>query len=152
MRVAARIDAVRSMVIPTCGLVLPAGSRPGHRKMAGTRMPPSQAVSLRWNRGAFRDSHSPPLSLVKITSVFRARLRASIAAMIWPTPSSARSSMAAYSFRVGAGTSLGLWNLLLFGDFEYRSGGWNGQWAALYATSRKNGRAAWVWMNATAAR
>ena len=67
---AARIDAVRSIVIPTCGDVVPARMRPGHRISSGTRIPPSHSVDLRWKSGALRDSHSPPLSLVKITSVF----------------------------------------------------------------------------------
>ena len=34
-------------------------------------MPPSQTVSLRLKSGSFRDSHSPPLSLMKMTSVLR---------------------------------------------------------------------------------
>ena len=34
-------------------------------------MPPSQIVVFRWKSGALRDNHSPPLSLVKITSVLR---------------------------------------------------------------------------------
>jgi hypothetical protein len=51
-------------MMPTCADVLPAGIRPGHWKIAGTRMPPSQTVFLRWNSGALRDSHSPPLSCV----------------------------------------------------------------------------------------
>ena len=43
---------------------------PGQRRIAGTRMPPSHTVPLWWKSGVLRDSHSPPLSLVKITIVF----------------------------------------------------------------------------------
>jgi hypothetical protein len=45
--VAARIDAVKSMVMPTCAEMVPAAIRPGHRISAGTRMPPSHAENLR---------------------------------------------------------------------------------------------------------
>jgi hypothetical protein len=45
--VAARIDALRSIVIATCAEILPFGSRPGQRRISGTRMPPSQSVPLR---------------------------------------------------------------------------------------------------------
>ena len=44
--VAARIDAVRSIVMPTWRDTLPAGILPGHRTIAGTRMPPSQTDPL----------------------------------------------------------------------------------------------------------
>src|SRR6266853_719498 len=88
------VDAVRSMVIPTCFDTTPAGSWAGHRISAGTRMPPSQSVDLRWNRGALCDSNSPPLSLVKTTNVLRASCRRSSSVRISPTPVSARSTIA----------------------------------------------------------
>ena len=53
-------------MIPTWSETLPAGIRPGQRTIAGTRMPPSNTVHLRPNNGALLDSHSPPLSFVKI--------------------------------------------------------------------------------------
>ena len=54
--VAARIDAVRSIVMPTWRETRPAGIRPGQRTIAGTRMPPSHRVPFRWKNGALRDS------------------------------------------------------------------------------------------------
>ena len=61
--------------MPTCREIVPAASRPGQRSNSGTRMPPSHSVPLRWNSGALRESHSPPLSLVKMTSVFCGELQ-----------------------------------------------------------------------------
>ena len=80
---------------PTCAEVCPAGMRPGHFRIAGTRIPPSQTVCLRWNSGALRDSHSPPLSLVKMTIVLSVRPRRATLSRIRPTPLSTASSMAA---------------------------------------------------------
>ena len=71
--VAARIDAVRSIVMPTWSTPFPPGIRPGHRTIAGTRMPPSHTVHLRLKSGPLFDSHSPPLSFVKMTMVLLAR-------------------------------------------------------------------------------
>ena len=53
--------------MPTWSETLPAGIRPGQRTMAGTRMPPSNTVHFRPKNGALLDSHSPPLSFVKMT-------------------------------------------------------------------------------------
>ena len=47
VRAAVSTVAVRSIVMPGVFAVRPAGSTDGHQKMAGTRMPPSQSVSLR---------------------------------------------------------------------------------------------------------
>ena len=69
-----------------CAETFPAGSTPGQRRISGTRMPPSQSVPFRWKNGAFRDSHSPPLSLVKMTSVLRASPSFSSVPRIRPTP------------------------------------------------------------------
>ena len=49
----------------------PGGNPAGQRMIAGTRTPPSHTESLRWKSGALRDSHSPPLSFMKTTSVLR---------------------------------------------------------------------------------
>ena len=46
-----------------------AGMWPGQRTIAGTRMPPSHRLDLWWKSGMLRDSHSPPLSFVKMTIV-----------------------------------------------------------------------------------
>src|SRR6267378_1642065 len=75
--VAARIDAVKSIVIATCAELLLVGKCPGHRSISGTRIPPSHRVLFRLLSGALRESHSPPLSFVKMTSVFLVRPRSS---------------------------------------------------------------------------
>ena len=50
---------------------VPAGILPGHQAMVGSRMPPSHVLPLNPRNGAFTARGVPPLSEVKITSVFR---------------------------------------------------------------------------------
>ena len=71
-------------------------------------MPPSHTVHLRPNNGALLESHSPPLSFVKITMVLLAMPSRSSVRRICPTPRSIRSTMATYSARVLVTESFGI--------------------------------------------
>src|SRR5439155_25996559 len=93
--VTATIDALRSIVMPTWSETRPGEMWPGHLTIAGTRMPPSHTVHFRLNRGLLLDTHSPPLSLVKITMVLFVRPSRSRVRRIWLTPWSTDSTMAA---------------------------------------------------------
>ena len=140
-RVAARMDAVRSIVIPTWRETRPAGMCPGQRRIAGTRMPPSQTVPLWWKSGVVArqpfaavvvgEDHDRVLPQAKIVEGARGsgrrpdrRARAS-----------RRSRRACSSNRRtgrGAGRCRAPWTA--------DRARWYGQCAALYATSMKNGR------------
>ena len=96
-------------------------------------MPPSQSVSLRWKSGALRDSHSPPLSLVKITSVLRVRdPRFSSVARISPTPLiGALEHRDVVLPRVRSARPSAEGTAPLSAAVDGWSGTWNGQCAAL---------------------
>ncbi len=62
--------------------------RAGQRAIQGTRMPPSVRSILPPTSGQLSLKRSPPLSLVKTTSVSSATPRAASASRIQPMPSS----------------------------------------------------------------
>jgi len=59
----------QSMLIMTCSLVRPDGMRPGQHTTAGTRRPPSRSSVFLPLKGHVSENRSPPLSLVKTTTV-----------------------------------------------------------------------------------
>ena len=68
----------RSMVQASSWVTTPAGTRPGHQAMPGSRMPPSQVEPLPSRKGPAEPPASPsishgPLSLVKKTRVLRSK-------------------------------------------------------------------------------
>ena len=72
------------MLIATWVVTWPGGMRAGHRISIGMRSPPSSSSVLRPVNGHVSAKRSPPLSLVKITIVSRARPCASSAASTRP--------------------------------------------------------------------
>ena len=77
----------------SCSLVPPAAMRAGQCAIHGTRMPPSVRSILPPTSGQLSEKRSPPLSLVKTTSVSSATPWRASAAMIQPMPSSICSIM-----------------------------------------------------------
>ena len=88
---ARRIEAETSRVMAAWSVTLPAGRRPGHHTIQGTRIPPSKQPPLYPENGAMRAVRVPPLSLQKITSVSSTNPFASSARRILPIPWSSRS-------------------------------------------------------------
>ena len=86
----ARIVAVQSIVMTGRSLALPGGITPGQRIAPGTRMPPSWSDPFDSLIGQLYDQRSPPLSLVKTTSVFSS----------WPPSRRARMTRATLSSRL----------------------------------------------------
>ena len=72
----------------------PAGTLPGQRTIAGTRMPPSRKVPFPALSGQLYEYRSPPLSLVNTTKVSRSSPASCKARRRRPTPSSSRCIMA----------------------------------------------------------
>jgi hypothetical protein len=85
--------ADQSIVMQSCADSLPAAMRPGQRAIHGTRMPPSVRSILPPTSGQLSEKRSPPLSLVKTTSVSSATPAVSSADRIQPMPSSMWWSM-----------------------------------------------------------
>ena len=64
--------------------------------MPGMRIPPSQRFIFWYENGQLKEYLSPPLSLVKITRVFRSSLAVSSAFMTRPIPASMLFTISAY--------------------------------------------------------
>ncbi len=149
----ATIVAVRSIVMPTWESERPAGNATGQRKIAGTRIPPSHNVSLRWKKGALRESHSPPLSLVKTTSVLlgesprRQRFEDAADAGIEIFDDLGVVLTARRDRRRPAIAAI---EPFLRAAVEARCGDWNGQWGAPYVDFEKERTTACVSTKATA--
>lgn len=80
----------RSIVPANASHSLPAGTRPGHQAIVGTRTPPSHVLPFDPRSGPAEPPSTPftvqgPLSLVKITSVFSASPSLRIVSRIRPT-------------------------------------------------------------------
>ena len=86
----------RSMVVPKAVVVTPDLILPGQRKIAGTRKPPSQVLTLPSKKGpaeppfSFWLNHGP-LSEVKTTSVFSSIPSWPRVCRIWPADQSISS-------------------------------------------------------------
>ena len=80
--------ADQSMVMQVCALTPPGATTVGQCAIQGTRMPPSVRSILPPTSGQLSEKRSPPLSLVKTTSVSRSMPCRCSAAMMRPMPSS----------------------------------------------------------------
>ncbi len=78
-------------------LTVPLGIAPGQRATAGTRMPPSKVLPLALDRGVLRAQPVPPLSLLKMTTVFSASPFSSSLVSMRPIHLSICSIMAMYT-------------------------------------------------------
>ena len=80
--------ALQSIVMQCWALTRPGAIARGQRATHGTRMPPSVRSILPPTSGQLSLKRSPPLSLVKITSVSSPTPWRCSAAITWPMPSS----------------------------------------------------------------
>ena len=83
-------------------LEVPAGILPGHQAMVGTRIPPSHVLPLFPRSGVFTERGVPPLSEVKMTTVFSSCFKSRKAWSTRPTARSVRAGPAAVSAGVTA--------------------------------------------------